>query len=116
VKSRDIPLDFSGDVGGSKSDNHTGLDDTGFNTADGYSSDTTDLVHILKGKTERLVGWTDWGFNTVDGFKEGESLGCTSLGLLGPTLEPSHVGRLLNHVVSVPSRDGDKSNSLGIVT
>ena len=109
-------LDFSGDVGGSKSDDHAGFDDTSFDTTDRDSSDTADLVDVLEGQTERLVGWTDWGFNTVDGFKEGESLGCTSLGLLGPTLEPSHVGRLLNHVVSVPSRDGDESNSLGVVT
>ena len=115
-REEEIPLDFSGDVGGSKSNNHAGLDDTGFNTADGNGSDTTDLVHILKRETERLIGRSDRGFDGVDGFKEGESLGCTGLGFLGPTLEPSHVGRLLNHVVSVPSRDGDESNGLGVVS
>jgi hypothetical protein len=109
-------LDFSGDVGGSKSDDHAGFDDTSFDTTDRDSSDTADLVNVLEGQTERLVGGTEWGFDAVDGFKESESLGCTSLGLLGPTLEPSHVGRLLNHVVSVPSRDGHESDSLGVVT
>ena len=31
-------------------------------------------------------------------------------------LEPGHVGRSLQHVVSVPSRDGDECNCLGVVT
>jgi len=92
-------LDFSSDVGGSKSDDHTGLDDTGLDTADGYCSDTTDLVDVLKRQAERLVGWTDGGFDAVDGLEESETLGSTGLGLLGPTLEPGHVGRFLNHVL-----------------
>jgi hypothetical protein len=33
-----------------------------------------------------------------------------------PTLEPGHVGGLLNHVVAVPSGDGDEGNGLGVVT
>jgi hypothetical protein len=111
-----IPLDFSGDVGRGESDNHTSLDDTGFNTSDGYCSNTANLVDVLERKTEGLVGWSDWRLDGVDGFKEGESLGCTGLGFLLPTLEPSHVGGFLNHVVSVPSRDGDEGDSLGIIT
>jgi hypothetical protein len=111
-----IPLDFSGDVGRGESDNHTSLDDTGFNTSDGYCSNTANLVDILKRKTEGLVGWSDWRLDGVNGFKESESLGCTGLGFLLPTLEPTHVGRLLNHVVSVPSRNGDECNSLGVVS
>jgi hypothetical protein len=109
-------LDFGGDVGGGKSDNHTGLDDTGFDTADRDCSNTTDLVNILERETEGLVGRSDWGLDGINGFKESESLGCTGLGLLLPTLEPGHVGGLLNHVVTVPSRDGDEGNSLGVVT
>ena len=115
-RSVEIPLDFSGDVGGSEGDNHTSLDGTSLNTADWDCSDTTDFVDILEGETEGLVGWSDWGLNRVDGFKEGESLGRTGLGLLVPALEPGHVGRFLNHVVAVPSGDGDEGNSLGVVS
>merc|ERR1712000_578575 len=47
-------LDFSGDVGWGKGDDHTGLDDTSLNTTDRHRSDTRDLVDILEGKTGGL--------------------------------------------------------------
>src|SRR5271168_1939324 len=47
-----LPLNFSGDVGGGESNNHTSLDDTSFNTTDRDCSNTTNLVNILKGETE----------------------------------------------------------------
>jgi len=109
-------LDLSGDVGGGEGDDHTGLDDTGLDTTDGNCSDTTDLVDILEGKTEGLVGGACWGLDGINGLEKGLTLGGTSLGLLGPSLEPGHVGGLLQHVVSVPSGDGDESNGLGVVT
>ena len=34
--------------------------------------------------------------------------------LLLPSLVPAHVGGGLDHVVSVPSRDGDERNRLGV--
>jgi hypothetical protein len=92
-------FDFSGDVGGSKGDDHAGLDDTGFDSADWDCSDTANFVNVLKRETEGLVGWTDGGFDAVDGFEEGESLGGCSLALLLPALEPGHVGGLFNHVL-----------------
>ena len=92
-------LDFSSDVCRSKSDDHAGFDDTGFDTTDGYCTDTSDLVDILKGQAEGFVGWTDGGFDAVNGFKESESLGGTGFGLFCPTLEPSHIGGFLNHVL-----------------
>ena len=92
-------LDFRGDVRGGKGDDHAGLDDTGLDTTDWNCSDTANLVDILQGQSERLVGGTDGRLNGVDGFKEGETLGGTSLALLLPTLEPRHVGGLLNHVL-----------------
>ena len=49
-------LDFSGQVARSESDDDAGLDDTGFNTANGHRTDTADLVDVLKGQTEGLVG------------------------------------------------------------
>jgi len=39
----------------------------------------------------------------------------TYLGLLLPTLVPWAVGRVVNHVVTVETRDGDEGNSLGVV-
>ena len=109
-------LDFSGDHGGGEGDDHTSLDDTSLDTTDGHSTDTANLVDILERKTEGLVGGTARGVNGINSLKKSlASLG-TSLGLLGPALEPGHVGGLLNHVVAVPSRDGDEGNSLGVVT
>jgi len=112
----EIPLDFSGDVGRSKGNDHTSLDNTSLNTTDRYCSNTANLVDILKRETERLIGRSDRRFNGVDGFKESETLDDTGLGFLLPTLEPRHIGGFLNHIVAVPSRDGDESNSLRIIT
>ena len=47
-------LDLSGDVGWGEGDDHTGLDLTGLDTADGNCSDTTDFVDILEWETEWL--------------------------------------------------------------
>jgi len=74
------------------------------------------LVDILKGETEGLVGRSDRGFNGINCFEESEPLRGAGLGFFSPTLEPSHVGGLFNHVVAVPSRDGDEGNGLGVVT
>lgn len=109
-------LDFSGDVGGGKGDDHTGLDDTGLNTTDWYSSDTRDLVDILEWETEGLVGRTGWHVDGIDGLEEGLArLGTTSLGLLVPSLVPWAVGGGLNHVVTVETRDWNEWNTLGVV-
>src|SRR5579859_898680 len=62
-------FDFGGDVGGGKSDDHAGFDDTGFDSTDWNCSDTADLVDVLEGQAERFVGGTDGGLNAVDGFK-----------------------------------------------
>jgi len=109
-------LDLSGDVGGSEGDDHTGLKSTGLDTADGHSSNTTDLVDILEGKTEGLVGRTRGGVDGVNGLEQGlAGLLATSLGLLLPSLVPGHVGGLLQHVVAVETGDGDESDLLGVV-
>merc|ERR1719356_2074735 len=49
-------LDLSGQTTWGEDDNHTWLDDTGLNSTDWYSSNTSDLVDILKWKSEWLVG------------------------------------------------------------
>jgi len=96
-------LDFGGDVGRSENDDHTGLDGSGLDTTDWHCADTTNLVDILERKTERLVGRAGRWLDGINGFEEGLSLGLTTLDVLPPSLEPGHVGGLLNHVVSVPS-------------
>jgi len=96
-------LHFGGDANGSESNNHAGLDDTSFNTANWYRANTADLVHILKWETEGLVGRTDWRLDGVDGVEEGLALNNTTLGLLCPALVPWHVRGLFQHVVTVPT-------------
>jgi len=60
---------FSGDVGGSEGYDHTRLDNSSLNTADGHCSNATNFVDILEGKTERLVsgplGW-DNGIKSIN--------------------------------------------------
>ena len=126
-------LDFSGDVGGGESDHHSGLDGTSLDTTDGNCSDTTNLVDVLEGKTEWLVGRTSWRLDGVDGIEQGLAFDRTTLDLLGPALVPCHaimsvslrapigekegyeLAGFLQHVVTVPPRDGYKRDSLGVV-
>merc|ERR1712131_35737 len=119
-------FDLSGDVGAGEADDHTGLDDTGLDTTDGHCSDTANLVDVLEGKTKRLVGGARGRDDSVEGIDEGETSGSVVLDGLGPTLlllaiavagrPPGHLLRLLQHVVSVPSRDGAEDNFLGVVS
>lgn len=69
---------------------HTGLDDTGLDSADRDCADTTDLVDVLERETEGLVGGSGRGLDGVDGLEKGLTLGNTGLGLLGPSLVPGH--------------------------
>jgi hypothetical protein len=108
-------LDFSGNVGRSEGDDHTGLDDTSLDTTDGNRSNTRDLVDILERETEGLVGGTRRRVNGVDGLEEGLAAGLASFGLLLPTLVPGAVGGDINHVVTVEARDGNEGNRLGVV-
>jgi hypothetical protein len=108
-------LDLSGDVGGSEGNDHTGLDGTSLDTADGHRANTTDLVDILEGKTEGLVGRTGGGVDGVNGLEESLALLLDTLDLLLPALVPGSVGGLLQHVVTVEAGDGDERNLLGVV-
>ena len=108
-------LDFRSDVGGSEGDNHAGLEDTSLDTADGNSSDTADLVHVLEGQAEGLVGGALGQLDGIDGLEEGLAGDLAGLDLLLPALVPGSVGGRLEHVVAVEARDGDEGNSLGVV-
>merc|ERR1719321_2122214 len=50
-------LDLGGGADWAEGDDHTGLDDTGLDTADWHGTDTTNLVDVLEGKSEGLVNW-----------------------------------------------------------
>jgi hypothetical protein len=107
-------LDFGGDTSGGEGNDHTGLDGTGLDTADRDRSNTTDLVHILKGQTERLVVGALGGLDGIDSVKQGLASGLASLGLLLPSLVPGAVGGNLQHVVAVETGDGDEGDALGV--
>jgi len=107
-------LNFSGDVDGGEGGDHAGLDDTGLDSANWHSSNTTDLVDILEGKSEWLVGRSRWWDDGVEGFEHGLAGELALLDFLGPSLVPFHVGGFLDHVVSVPARDWHKGDGLGV--
>jgi len=108
-------LDLSGKVGWGEGDDHAGLDDTSFNSADGHCSNTSNLVDVLEGKSEGLVCRSGRGNDGIESLEEG---GAGSLALLpfnGPSLVPRHVLGGGEHVVAVPSGNGDESDSGGVV-
>jgi len=107
-------LDFSGDTSWGEGDDHAGLDSTGLDTADWYSANTTDLVHILEWQTEWLVDWAGWWVDGIDGLEEGLASGL-GLGLLLPALVPWAVGGGFDHVVTVEARDWHERDVLGVV-
>ena len=86
---------LSGDTSGGESDQHSGSDDSGFDSTDGDGSNSSYLVDVLKGKSEGLLNGSDGGLDHVEGLEKGGSL------------EPAEPGRMINHVVSVESRVGD---------
>jgi hypothetical protein len=108
-------LDFSGDTSWGEGDDHTGLDDTGLNTTDWHRANTTNLVDILKRKTEGLVGRTGRWVDSINGLEKGLAAGLASLGLLLPTLVPWAVAGVVDHVVTVEPGDGNESDGLGVV-
>jgi hypothetical protein len=97
-------LDFGSHVDRGEGDDHTRLDRTSLNTADRDSADTTDLVHILKRKTERLVDRAGRRLDGIEGFDEDRAL------------VPLHVGGTLKHVITVPSGDRDERDVLDLVS
>jgi len=83
-------FNFGGKVGWGENDDHTGFQDISFNTSDGHSSDTTDLVYVLKGNSEGLLSGSLRCLQGIKSFKEGWAL------------VPGEVGGLFKHVVTVP--------------
>merc|ERR1712110_522262 len=109
-------LDLSGQHVRGEGDDHAGLDDTGLHTTHGDCSNTPDFVDILEGQPEGLVSGPGGGNDRVKGLEEGHAAGLALLPLHVPSLVPGHVLGSLDHVVSVPSRDGDERNSNRVVS
>merc|ERR1719431_1044063 len=109
-------LDLSGQHVGGESDDHTGLDDTCLHTAHWHCSNTSNFVDILEGKPERLVCGSCWWDDGVESLEESGSAGLAFLTLDVPSLVPGHVGAGLQHVVPMPSRDGNEWNSNRVVS
>jgi hypothetical protein len=91
------------------------LDGTSLNTTDWDSSDTTNLVHILKWETKWLVNRTAWLVDSINSLEKSLSSGL-GLGFLLPTLVPWGVGGWLNHVVTIETRYWDEWDMLGVVS
>lgn len=110
-------FDLGGDVGWRELNDHTGFNDTGFDSADWHSSNTTNLVDILKWQSEGFIGWSDWLVNRVQRFEQSLTRGFAAFfGFLGPSFVPRHVGGRFEHIVTVPSGDWDESYALRVVT
>merc|ERR1719232_1978188 len=104
-------LDLGGQHVGGEGDDHAGLDDASLNSANGHCSNTSDFVHILEGKSERLVSRSGWRNDGVKSLKKSHTTGISLLPLDLPSLVPGHLVRGVDHVVSVPSGDGDEGDS-----
>lgn len=76
---------------------------------------TADLVDVLEWQSKRLVCWSFWWEDRVQGIEQGLSAGIAFLSLNCPALEPLHVATFLKHVVTMPTRDGNKCHRLGVV-
>ena len=78
---------------------------------------TSYFVHILEWQTEGLVSWPLGWVDVVKRLQKGVTSVLLLVRLLHlPFLVPGHVGRFLQHVVSMPTRDGHKWNTVRIIT
>merc|ERR1712048_229601 len=109
-------FDFSGAHRGSEGNNHTGFQSTGFDSADGHCTNTTDLVDILQRQSQRFVVRSGRFHNVIQSFKQSETSSLTRFSFTSPTLVPRHVGGFFNHVITMPSRNGDNWDFLGVIT
>merc|ERR1712023_448678 len=97
-------LAISGGSKRSEGDGHGWLDDTSLDSTDWDSSDTRDLVDILKWKSEWLEDWSLWW---LDGIKSLEEVW---------TLVPWHVLGQIEHVITNPTGNWDEWNGINLVT
>jgi len=109
-------LDLSSQLVGSESNDHAGLDDSSLDTTHWDCSNTSNFVNILKRQPKGLVGRSCGWDDGIKSLEEGSTVGLSFLALDSPSLVPVHVLAGLQHVVSMPSRDGDEWDSSWIVS
>merc|ERR1712012_219223 len=108
-------LDLSGQHVGGEGDDHAWLDDASLHSAHGHCSNTSDLVDILEWETERLVSGSGGWNHSIQSLEESHAAGVTLLPLNLPSLVPGHLVGGVDHIVSVPSGDGDEWDSSRVV-
>merc|ERR1712048_212591 len=109
-------FDFSGAHRGSEGNNHTGFQSASLTSTDRHCTNTTDLVDILQRQSQRFVVGSSRFHNVVQSFEQSETSGLTRFSFTSPTLVPRHVGGFFNHVITMPSRNGDNWDFLGVIT
>uniref|UniRef100_A0A914NNF2 Uncharacterized protein n=1 Tax=Meloidogyne incognita TaxID=6306 RepID=A0A914NNF2_MELIC len=77
---------------------------------------TSNLVNILKWKSEWLVSWPTWRQDSVKGFQQSLPASISILPFNSPSFEPRHLIRRLQHIVAIKARNRDKRNSCRVVT
>ena len=85
-------------------DHHTGLEDTGLDSADWDGSDSGDLEDVVDWESQCEVGWSLWSLHGVEGSDE------------GVTLVPLELWRLLDQVLTSPSGNWDEWDLLWLVS
>merc|ERR1719193_1448316 len=81
------------------------------------SSNTSDLVNILKWETKGFVCGTFWWGDQVKSFDQGLSGNLLVLSFnTFPSLVPRHVGGCFHHVVTNPTGDRNEWDTLGVVS
>ena len=92
-------LDFSRNIDRSEGNSHTRLKNTSFNTTNRDSTNTTNLVDILKRKTEWLINRSLRRMNSIKSFNQNRSL------------VPRHVSRTFKHVITIETRNRNERNT-----
>ena len=96
-------LDVGSKGWGSKGYVHSWFQNSGFNSADWHSSNTTDFVDVLQGKSQWLFSWSLGRVDLVQSFHQ-------SIAFV-----PSQVGWSFQHVITVPSWNRDEVNFRRVV-
>ena len=97
-------FDFRNQVGWGELNELLGFKDTSLDSSYWDCSDTRDFVDILERESQGFIEGSLRGLQLVKSFIE------------GLPLEPFHVVRFLDHVVTFPAGDGDELNFLDLVT
>ena len=86
-------------------DDHSRLQDTSLDTSNRHSTDASNLVDVLERQSKRFVEWSMRWLDGVERLQQRLSGHGRLAAFDRPTLEPGHVARLLEHVVTGPARD-----------